>query len=165
MPAQRLYLRSDQPLAHDIANVLIEREMNKDIRTFYQKHHDIGSQAMNDVDWQAAKLGLNTAREVSYRKTLHKLRNTMSINKKWKRTECDLCPLCSNAPETIMHMFSCSHEDISYVRRTRISRMFASLDRLNTQADILNHWKKLFQNIESNEKFTQPPLSMLNPVS
>ena len=43
--------------------------------------------------------------------------------------------------------------------------MYASLHRLNTQTDILNHLKKLFQNIESDEKFTQPPLSMLNPVS
>ena len=127
MPAQKLYLSTIQPIAHDVANVLIEREMKKDINRYYTKHHDIEPKIMKEIDWPAAKSALNTQNEVSYRKAFHHFRNTMTINKKWKRTESDLCPLCSDAPETVFHLLSCKHNDICYVRSTRISKMFDKL--------------------------------------
>ena len=42
-PAQRIFLCSDQPIAHNIQNVLISREMKGEIGTYYEK------QAINTI--------------------------------------------------------------------------------------------------------------------
>ena len=106
-PAQQMYLSTSHPISHDIQNILITNEMNKAIAKYYEKHHEIPQNCLQDIDWDANKLALSTTHETSYRKTFHHLRNTMTINKKWKKSESDLCPLCSAAPEDIHHLMSC----------------------------------------------------------
>ena len=167
MPAQTLYIQTNtnQPIAHDLTNTLIEREMKKDIATYYEKHHNISPNLLTDIDWKATKSALSLKNEVSYRKTFHKFRNTMIINKRWKRTDCDLCPMCSAAPETIFHLLSCQHKDIKYVRDINIPKIFDKLNSLNTQQDIIRQWKSIFVNITTNSDIKPPDLSMTNPIS
>ena len=69
-PAQGIFLCSDQPIAHDIQNVLIVREMKSEISTCYEKHHDIPKSVLDGIDWEANKMATTTQNEISYRKTL-----------------------------------------------------------------------------------------------
>ena len=165
MPAQKLYICCKHPIAHDIPNALIEREMNMDIKQYYEKHHKIHRRNINEIDWDATKKALTTKSEVSCRKTFHKFRNTMPINKKWKRTDCDLCPLCTSAPETIHHLLSCSHKDIEYVRTITIAKLLDTLKTLNTQPGIVSHWRHLFHNITNQVEIQPRPVSISNPAS
>ena len=145
MPAQKIYICTTQPIAHDLHNVLIEREMKKDIHHYYEQHHNIPSKWIRTIDWRATSSALKQKHEVSYRKTFHKFRNTMVINKKWKRTESDLCPLCSGAPETIFHLFSCPHQDIKYVRDVSIPKFFAKLTTFEHSARYRPPLEKYFR--------------------
>lgn len=103
-PAQKLFICSDQPIAHDTQNVLITREMKGEVSDYNEKHHCIPKSVLNDIDWEANKLATTTRHEVSYRKTLHNFRNTMTINYKWKRTDTNNCSLCSKKPEMLIHL-------------------------------------------------------------
>ena len=84
LPAQMSYLCIKNPVVHDLSNTLIANEMKNEIKTYYEKHHDIPQTSFQHVDWEANKLAMSTASEISYRKTFHNLQNTMTINKKWK---------------------------------------------------------------------------------
>ena len=163
-PAQQMYLVADQSISHDIVNVLITREMRKDIEEFYEKHHDLNKAEFDNIDWEANKLGLTASCETSYKKTFHKFRNTMSINKKWKSIDSDLCPLCSEYPETILHLLSCTQQDITTLRTSLSQKFFRTLNELNTQREMIAHWKDVFHHITHKVPITTPKLTM-NPTS
>ena len=164
-PAQKMYVHSSKPIAHNLTNVLVEREMQHDIKEYYEKHHNIRPKVLHDIDWDASKKALATKSEISYRKTFHNLRNTMSVNKKWKRAESDLCPMCAKEPETLHHLLSCTHDDIKYVRNLSIAKFTQTLKKLNTQPDIVSHWTQLLERVTTNQPIKSPTLSMTNPSS
>ena len=97
--------------------------MKREIETYYEKHHDIPRQILPEVDWNANLLAITAANELSYRKTIHEFRNTMTVNFKWKRIDSNLCPLCSKTPETIIHLLQCDQSDIKRLRESLISKM------------------------------------------
>ena len=163
-PTQRLYLRSDQIVAHDIQNTLIASEMKQEVNTYYSKHHNISHEAMTDIDWDASKKGTVTRSEISYRKTIHNFRNTMTINKKWGRIESDLCPLCGDHPETVFHLFSCKQKDISDYRTNMFNRFFQSISKVNTKPSILANWKRTLEDLVNSREVQLPSLTM-NPDS
>ena len=132
-PAQRIYMKTTSPISHDIQNTLIINEMNKPISKYDEKHHGIPNDSMKDIDWKANRMALSTAHELSYRKTFHHFRNTMTIIKKWKKSDSDLCPMCSTQPETIHHFMSCNHQDIQSARSSLIERFFRQLNTLNIE--------------------------------
>ena len=121
--------------------------MNKDIKRYYDKHHNIDKKLMDRIDWEATEKGLRTKYTLSYQKSLHNFRNTMSINKKWGRVASDVCPLCTSEPETLMHLMQCKHEDIVLVRGNLITRFSDKLSKLNTSPDITNIGIKYFSNM------------------
>lgn len=161
-PAQKLYLTRDQPIIHDVQERLVTMEMKKEIKTYYEKHHDVPALSLNSIDWDATKSGLLTKNAISFLKTFHNFRNTMSINKKWGRIESDTCPLCKQEPETLQHLLSCTHQDIRYVRDIQIQKIFKTLGELNTNPDMLSHWKSILCNMTTNSTIHKPTLTM-NP--
>ena len=116
LPAQKIYLLSSQPIIHDFSDSMITLEIKKDVSAYYKKHHDIPVSSVDEIDWNATRSGMTTQHEISFLKTFHNFRNTMSINKKWGRLDSDNCPMCAQEPETIHHLLSCKHHDIKYVR-------------------------------------------------
>ena len=160
LPAQMIYLCIKNPVVHDLSNTLIANEMKNEIKTCYEKHHDIPQTSFQHVDWEANKLAMSTASELSYRKTFHDLRNTMTINKKWKRIDSDLCPMCSKRPETIQHLLSCTHPDMTTARTTAMRGMFQTINGLNTQQNIVSFWKSVFKSIEDETPVLKSILTM-----
>ena len=163
-PAQALFLYTDRPLAHDIQEVLIKREMKKEVDEYYEKHHNIPRQILPEIDWDANRLGISARHELSYRKTFHQFRNTMSINHKWGRFDSDLCPLCSKKPETVSHLLVCDQRDIRNLRHTLLSKMVDQWNKLNTQKDLVHHWKNVFYNMEQETNIPLPKLTM-DPIT
>ena len=49
---------TDRPIAHDIQNVLIIREMKSEFSKYYKKRHNIPKAMMNTVYWEVNKLAL-----------------------------------------------------------------------------------------------------------
>ena len=49
-PAQKMYVHSSKPIAHNLTNVLVEREMQHDIKEYYEKHHNIRPKVLHDID-------------------------------------------------------------------------------------------------------------------
>ena len=88
----------------------------------------------------------------------------MSINKKWKRIDLDLCPLCSEYPETILHLLSCKQQDITTLRISLSQNFFRILNESNTQRQMIAHWKDIFHNMTHQVPITTPKLTM-NPIS
>ena len=125
-----------------------------------KKHHSIPKRKMNNIDWGVNKLALSTKREVSYRKTFHKLRNIMAINNKWNRIESDLCPMFSSETETIHHLLSCTHDDIRRLRDSFSHKMVDKWKKLNTQKDIVQPWNNVLNNIATKTQVTPPSLTM-----
>ena len=89
----------------------------------------------------------------------------MSINHRWKRLETDLCPMCTSALETIHHLLSCTHKDIEYVCTLAIGKFIDTLNTLNTQPDMVLHWKLLFKCVTLQSDFPPPKILMSNPSS
>ena len=114
-------------------------EMRDEIEKYYEKHHDIQRHRFQQVDWEATEKGLGTKQGTTFKKTLHNLRNTMTINKKWGKVDSDLCPLCADAPETTTHFYTCTHEDIVYTRASATKKILVKLSRLNASPDIKKH--------------------------
>lgn len=164
LPAQRIYLEKYAPIVHDITNVLIIGDMEKDIDGYYEQHHDINKKVASKVDWEALEQGTNSKNELSYRKSLHNFRNTMSINKKWGRIDSDVCPLCTLAPETTIHLLSCSHEDVSLVRKQMITRFQDTMNKLNTAPEIKAHWNTILRQFDDGSPITKPAITM-NPTT
>ena len=113
--------------------------MDADIKTYFLKHHDIEKKRLDQIDWEAMEKGSTTKHEISYKKTMHNLRNTMSVNHKWGRIESDACPLCTSAPETMIHLMSCPQQDISMERKRLIKRFSQTLSKVNTSPEISDH--------------------------
>ena len=163
-PAQKIYLSMQTPIAHDVVNVLITNEMKHEIKGYYNKHHKVPESSFSQIDWEAQRLAMNAPSEISYRKTFHNLRNTMTINKKWKRIESDLCPLCNKSPETIAHLMSCTHPDITMARNSAIRRLFQTIHNLNTNTHIASFWRVAFQNLIDKQPVPKPSLTM-DPIT
>lgn len=159
-PAQRVFISTTQPIAHDITNVLIVREAQKEIHQYYEKHHNVQSESFSKIDWVANKMTMPNKHETSYRKTFHNFRNTMSINAKWKCIDSDNCPMCQSAPETIHRLMSCTHKDIKYVRDAGIQKIFKLLQKLNTKKEIVDHWKTIYNSFTTNATIQAPPMTM-----
>ena len=108
--------------------------------------------------------GTSSKNEMSYRKTLHELRNTMYINKKWGKIDSDACPLCAKSTEKTIHLLSCDHEDVSKVRKQVIVRFKDTLNKLNTAPEISNHWANVLRQYDEGNPIVKPPITM-NPTS
>ena len=164
LPAQRLYLIKTTPIVHDVANVLIIGEMERDIYGYYEKHHGVSPKQAKKIDWEALEQGTSSKNATSYKKTLHNFRNTMSINMKWGRIDSDVCPLCVNSPETTIHLLSCPHEDVVAVRQQMISRFKDTMNKLNTAPEICEHWIKILTQYYDGIPISKPPITM-NPTT
>ena len=84
----------------------------------------------------------------------------MSINKKLKSIESDLCPMYNSKPETIQHLISCTHPDMTMARDRALRRMFQIINTLNTQKHIVSFWRSLFQSIAEDKTVPKPLLTM-----
>ena len=164
LPAQRLYLIKTTPIVHDVANVLIIGEMERDIYGYYEKHHGVSPKQAKKIDWEALEQGTSSKNATSYKKTLHNFRNTMSINMKWGRIDSDVCPLCANSPETTIHLLSCPHEDVVAVRQQMISRFKDTMNKLNTAPEICEHWIKILTQYYDGIPISKSPITM-NPTT
>ena len=137
-PAQAIFVFTDRPIAHDLQEVLIKREMKNEVGEYYEKHHDIPIQLIPEIDWNANQLAMSAENELSYRRTVHGFRNTMTINHKWKRIDSDLCPLCSKKTETIAHLLQCDQLDMTNLRRSLLSKMVEQWKKVNTKKELIN---------------------------
>lgn len=164
LPSQRLYLAKTEPIVHDVLNVLILGEMDKDFHSYSDKHHGIGRKQVDKVDWEALEQGTKSQHEISYRKTLHNLNNTMTINKKWGRIKSYLYPLCTEAPETTIHLMSCTQADVMTVRNQMIARFKDTMNRLNTAPAITEHWMKILRQYDDGQPLEKHPITM-NPTT
>ena len=163
-PAQGIFLCSDQPIAHDIQNVLIVREMKSEISTYYEKHHDIPKSVFDGIDWETNKMATTTWNEISYRKTLHNFRNTMVINHKWKRIDTNICPLCSKKPETIQHLLACDQQDLQQLRWNLLKKMEETWKKVNTNTYIVRQWMEIFKSLQNDDDIKTPTINM-NPTT
>ena len=163
-PAQKFFLCSNQPIAHDVQNVLIAREMKGEIGTFYEKHHSIPKSVLEGIDWEANRMATTTRHELSYRKTLHNFRNTMEINHKWKRIDTDVCPLCSKKTETIQHLLECDQQDLQQLRWNLLKKMEETWKKVNTNKYIVQQWKEIFTSLQNDDDMKIPTINM-NPTT
>lgn len=88
----------------------------------------------------------------------------MSINKQWKRVESDLCPLGNKSPETVLHLLSCTHPDITTAHTSAIKRLFQTINDINTNSHIVSFWRSAFQSLTDEEPVPKPLLTM-DPIT
>ena len=160
LPAQIIYIASNQPIVQGISNVLISRQQNKQISEFYFKHHLVRPSVIHIVDWNAITKAFGQKSELSYRKTFHNLRNTMTVNKRWKWSDSDICSLCQAAPETTRHMMQCKHEDMENVRTLAVEKFRKCLKKLNTHPLVLTHWMTQINQFIKSAPTNKPQITM-----
>ena len=135
-----------------------------EIKEFYFKHHGVDQKSLLNIEWTGIKKAFNGQHALSYKKTFHNLRNTMTINKKWEWSQSDLCPLCQSQPETIPHMIQCTHPDMQYVRATSIETFRKTMKTLGTNPLIQQHWMSQLNKIINSQPTDNPSIN-IDPAS
>jgi hypothetical protein len=126
---------------------VIDRCGEEPLRSYLLHKHSLSEGKIEGVNWKALE-GYLKSMSANCRATQVKLQNgwipTNSFLYTQQRVNCDKCPLCVSATETLRHVRCCSA--VASFRRERIERLCRDLRGINTAPEIIQCWKCAIEN-------------------
>ena len=127
------------------------------------------------IDWENLRKEIKSKRgfkRFRLSKAIHRQWPTMDREHKWKRAPNDLCPMCTQEKETILHIFCCKHDMIRLNRVQAITKFKDTLKRSKTSPILTNHLHRVIQQFCGGYKISEISLPdglnenhILRPIS
>ena len=143
LPQQQVcLLHLEHPLVMDIRDSMILSMMQDEVIEYFQNRHNVQPQYIQNIDVEMMEKVLNMSKaELGKKvKNINHEWHTMSITKKWGKTNSALCPLCHKEPETWQHVYSCDCNDMKRCKRENLEKIKKQLNRLKTLPQITEHF-------------------------